>query len=81
MSALCRTSFRGRNPPLFDDLAALFLGAQIATEVVKMVLGLNQSDGANSFAVISPTCALMSRAYGKTLIAPIVDGQSRPRIF
>jgi molybdopterin-synthase adenylyltransferase len=35
--------------PLFDDLAAAFLGAQIATEVVKMVLGLNQSDGATLF--------------------------------
>jgi molybdopterin/thiamine biosynthesis adenylyltransferase len=35
--------------PLFADLAALFLGAQIATEVVKMVLGLNQSGGTTLF--------------------------------
>lgn len=30
----------------FADLAALFLGAQLATEVVKIILGLNQSAGA-----------------------------------
>jgi molybdopterin-synthase adenylyltransferase len=35
--------------PLFADLAAMFLGSQTATEVVKMVLGLNQSDGATLF--------------------------------
>jgi adenylyltransferase/sulfurtransferase len=35
--------------PLFDGLAAAFLGAQIATEVVKIILGLNQSDGAKLF--------------------------------
>jgi len=35
--------------PLFADLAALFLGAQIATEVVKIVLGLNQSYGTTLF--------------------------------
>jgi molybdopterin-synthase adenylyltransferase len=32
--------------PLFADLAALFLGAQLATEAVKIILGLNQSAGA-----------------------------------
>ena len=32
--------------PPFADLAALFLGAQLATEAVKIVLGLNQSVGA-----------------------------------
>jgi adenylyltransferase/sulfurtransferase len=39
----------GKARPLFSDLAALFLGAQIATEVVKMILGLNQSAGATLF--------------------------------
>lgn len=34
---------------LFRDLAATFLGAQIVTEVVKIILGFNQSDGANLF--------------------------------
>jgi molybdopterin-synthase adenylyltransferase len=34
----------GERSPLFTDLAAMFLGTQIATEVVKVVLGLNQSD-------------------------------------
>lgn len=32
--------------PPFADLAALFLGAQLATEAVKIILGLNQSAGA-----------------------------------
>ena len=40
--------------PLFADLAALFLGAQIATEVVKMVLGLNQFDGSTLFRCYFP---------------------------
>lgn len=37
-----------KNPmaPPFADLAALFLGAQLATEAVKIILGLNQSAGA-----------------------------------
>jgi adenylyltransferase/sulfurtransferase len=32
--------------PPFADLAALFLGAQLATEVVKIIVGLNPSAGA-----------------------------------
>jgi molybdopterin-synthase adenylyltransferase len=41
-------SGEGRRP-LFVDLAALFLGAQVATEIVKMVLGLDQADRATLF--------------------------------
>jgi molybdopterin-synthase adenylyltransferase len=60
----------GGASPLFEGCAAAFLGAQVATEVVKIVLGLDRSDDAKLFRCEFPDLRFHVRGVGKNPDCP-----------